>query len=137
MMVKPETGELNRFQLNLLSAFEGSVLSVEEIEKLYIEHKLKHYGEDRESVKELIFDLEKGFFKLNDEVIKEYVEILYNVYNSPCKESIDKYEMILEDIGFKKVEKYLEELEKFAYISKLGDGYNITEKGSEMLNHKK
>ncbi|GAA0129174.1 hypothetical protein [Methanococcus maripaludis] len=102
-MAKPETGELNRFQLNLLSAFEGSVLSLDEIEKLYIEHKLKHYGEDRESVKELIFDLEKGFFKLNDEVIKEYVEILYNVYNSPCKESIDRYEMILEDMVLKRL----------------------------------
>jgi predicted transcriptional regulator len=45
--------------------------------------------------------------------------------------------MILDDIGFKKVEKYLEELEKSAYISKMGDGYNITEKGSEMLKHKK
>ena len=51
--------------------------------------------------------------------------------------SIHYTKLYEEDIGVKKVEKYLDELEKSAYISKLGDGYNITEKGSEMLKHKK
>lgn len=136
-MVKSKAGELNRFELNLLSAFDGVTMSPEEVEELFLEYKLRRYGEDREMIKELIFDLEKGLFQLNDEIVKQYVEILYNVYNSPCKESIDKFKMVLEDIGFKKVEKYINDLFMAGYISKIGDGYTITEKGLEMVKHKK
>ncbi|ABR55128.1 conserved hypothetical protein [Methanococcus vannielii SB] len=136
-MTKTTASELSKFELNLLSAFDGVNLSPEEVEEIFLEYKLKRYGEDREMIKDLIFDLEKGFFDLNREVVKEYVEILYGVYNSPCKESVDRYKMVLEDIGFKKVEKYINELFNGGYISKIGDGYTITDKGLEMLKHRK